>query len=332
MRAALTFAALTIAAGLAESCSSSSAPEPEHVEQQDSKLTSCGTPVTVHTNTDAASHVTQSVVPAGASLLIPSTVQATGAMWYTYSTISASVNFGAVTCLYSSSVPQAPLVDLAFVSCTGGLTPGSSVNSSSVEFWGTMNGFTGTAGLDVSLARSVVDPAQPCIVKTCVNNVITTTNAPAGTQCDSSNLCLGIKTCDGAGGCTVLGAPPPSDDGDSCTTDTACVAPSTLPTHTHIAGCGAPDGGAPPYPGNPTLPSDFAAGAAFLYTGGTQTGVTNTIYANRAAIVRGRVINTSGVPVSGATVKILGQTGYARPPRAPTAITISRSTPTSRSA
>jgi len=67
--------------------------------------------------------------------------------------------------------------------------------------------------------------------------------------------------------------------------------------------------GLDPSPIDPTVPTDFAASMAFLYTGAhpVQTGVApGTIARDRFAVIRGQVTDIAAQPVAGVVVRILG--------------------------
>ena len=251
------------------------------------------------------------------SFMIPPTVQATGGMWYPSVSITATLALtSSVVCTYQSTVPQAPLVDLVFQSCTGAKGIGDFVPTSSVTLSGLVGGAAGTAGLDATLSVTT-DDGNPCSYDSCANGVVSHSNAPEGTSCDDdNNVCNGTKVCQAGvcGGGDAGLVLPAVDDGDPCTSDSC--SPSTGVTHTYT--CTPPNVPAEAGTSDPTISQDFSKNVEFFYTGNSpqQAGVdAGTIDAKRATVIRGAVyrptLSDAGSdagardPLSGVTVSIL---------------------------
>ncbi len=110
------------------------------------------------------------------------------------------------------------------------------------------------------------------IVTTTTNSLVTTTTAATTTVTSST---MPVTTTTNTTTTTLPGTPPPD--------------PSTV---------------APPVDG--TVASDFASSAAFLVTSGIQTGVApGAIRPHSVAVVRGRVVDHVGAPLSGVEVSVL---------------------------
>jgi YD repeat-containing protein len=158
---------------------------------------------------------------------------------------------------------------------------------------------------------------------TCVSGAIQTTG------CSDQDPCNGEESCTGAATC-VAGTPPLLDDSDPCTVD-ACSSSSGV---THQA---VPAGTAcgeyrecnanaecrsllPPDPAEvaPALPAgsvSFLDRVRFLFEAEPriQTGVTpNAIVARSAAVVRGRVLRSDGLPLPKVTVSVHGHPEYGQ--------------------
>ncbi|CAN5695758.1 hypothetical protein BH09MYX1_BH09MYX1_11450 [soil metagenome] len=296
---------------IAASCSSDGTAPLDEATSQSQAFTGCGTPLAISATTDATP-TSQSF--ANTPLYVPSSVQATGAMWYANSRITATLALGsATTCTYESVVRQATPVDLAFVSCNDGSVPGTTRIVTGLTLSGTMNGFFGYATLQVSVPKSI-DDLVFCTTDSCngVGQVVNTPR-PLGTACDDGQVCNGPDACNGGIQCLPTMAQPPTaafSDGNDCTSDTC---PATTIIHTPIPGCGAPPPGASGGAQDPTVPTSYASSVSFLYTGGTQTGMSATIDPIRASVVRGRVFVADGVTgLSGATVRIAGHTEFGQ--------------------
>ncbi|HEY3354144.1 MAG TPA: RHS repeat-associated core domain-containing protein [Polyangia bacterium] len=162
-----------------------------------------------------------------------------------------------------------------------------------------------------------------------------------GEPCDDSgNLCTRSGTCSSDGSCTggsaltcasadschtagscdhdtgICGQTPVADDtncddGDPCTTGETCHS-GQCTGGTFVCGTEVTISKPTSIPTlNRTLPTDFYSAVAFIWTGGTQTGVTpNKLKRELVAVARGRVLNASGAGLAGVTVKVVGDDGY----------------------
>ncbi|CAN5531541.1 hypothetical protein BH09MYX1_BH09MYX1_21170 [soil metagenome] len=298
-----------VAIAVAVACSSGGPAPTETVATQGQAFTGCGAPVTVTATADgAAGSQSFALTPR----YVPSTVQATGAMWYANTKITATLTLGATTCTYESIVPQATPVDLAFVSCNDGSVPGTTRVVSSVGLSGTLNGYFGYAPLQASIGRSI-DDLNVCTVDACSSGTVSNTPKSSGTLCDDGDACNGVDSCNSANPplCVHAGGNPATwSDNNSCTTD-SCTNGAIVNTPN---GTCSPPSGAGAGAQDPTVPTNFSSAVSFLYTGPTpvQVGVLAlTIDPLRASVVRGRVFQADGVtPLVGATVKIVSHTEY----------------------
>lgn len=322
-RAAVWIVAAAVAASVAASCSSQPSGPAESTASQADALTFCGAPfslsVTIRESTASQAFATQTLNPA-AGVVVPLELSLSGTTGITsgrvvQGVLSFNTPTGAASCTYSATAGASPPIRLAFVSCSNGAQVGAQVGNSQTQLSGNVSGSSFASGtLSISNLATTVDDGTPCTTDVCSGSApgtISHSNAPAGTSCDDALVCNGINTCNGSGAC-VAGTAPAKDDGDPCTTDapSACTEPYGY-THTKISGCGAPSS-VPAYAGGGQVPSDFATGTSFIYTGGTQTGLQNSILSTRAAVIRGRIVDRdSQSPVSGATVTVLA-TGYGQ--------------------
>jgi hypothetical protein len=105
---------------------------------------------------------------------------------------------------------------------------------------------------------------------------------------------------------TSPGTPDCNSDGQVNIQDVVCLINilSTLPP---------PDPGEVAPPVDPTVATNLFAATEFLYTTGIQTGVApGTIDAKRAAVLRGKVLDRNGNPLSGATITILNHPEFGQ--------------------
>src|SRR6266536_1981233 len=202
------------------------------------------------------------------------------------------------TCYYSPSGTPPQLVGTY---CSGASLGGYFNDIQSVALSLTRVGSGGAVTV-----QSRVDPSDdqnPCTLDTCSGGNIVHVAWDPGTSCSDGLVCNGLETCGSTANC-LAGTAPPLDDGNPCTTDTACTEPNGV-GHTAIAGCGVPPN-APPSNPNPQSVGD---GATFLYTGANpiQTGVSvGVIDPTHTAVIRGRVLNAAGGTLQGATITIVG--------------------------
>ena len=141
----------------------------------------------------------------------------------------------------------------------------------------------------------------PCtLAGTCnpATGVCSSSNAPDGTACNDNNACTQTDSCV-EGTCT--GTNPVV-----CAPAGLCQASATCDPAT--GQCSGPPRSQCPAV-NQTVASTIFGTTAFLYSGAnpSQTGVTpGTIVPQRAVILRGRTLDTSSNPISGASVTVLG--------------------------
>ena len=173
------------------------------------------------------------------------------------------------------------------------------------------------------------DDGNVCTNDECnpATGAVTHPPAPAGTLC-TLDACTMASLCDGAGTCAG-GAPIPIDDGNPCTVD-LCT-PEAGPSHEPVAagepcgpnlqcdGSGSCVEAVPPDPATVAPPLDLSVattiGAAteFLYTGSNpiQIGVSpGDISTERAAVLRGKVLDRDSTPLAGVTVRITDHPEY----------------------
>ena len=182
--------------------------------------------------------------------------------------------------------------------------PGSPLTVTSVQVspaCQTVGSHTCSGPLTISASWSYVLPSfdNPCQTYfTCTPTpngpVIGTQNVADGTPCQADSC--HSATCQ-TGAC-VQGAPlPVEDDGNACTAD-SCVANVGM-THTFNATTCPPPSGATAL--DPTVPTSFANGTAFLYSGN------NAIDTSRVGVVRGRVIDRdTSSPIPNIVVSVVG--------------------------
>jgi RHS repeat-associated protein len=105
---------------------------------------------------------------------------------------------------------------------------------------------------------------------------------------------------------TSPGIPDCNSDGQVDIRDVVCLINilSTLPP---------PDPGEVAPPVDPTVATNLFAATEFLYTTGIQTGVEpGTIEAKRAAVLRGKVLDRDGAPLSGVSISVLNHPEFGQ--------------------
>jgi hypothetical protein len=135
---------------------------------------------------------------------------------------------------------------------------------------------------------------------------------PDGTPCNDGNACTSADSCR-AGSC-VGSSPVACVAIDACHDAGVCDPATGICSNPPKPSCGPgqtlppdPAAVAPPLPS--TTPSSLFASTQFLYSGPSpiQTGVApGTIELRRAAVVRGKVTDTGGASLPGATITVLG--------------------------
>ncbi len=149
-------------------------------------------------------------------------------------------------------------------------------------------------------------------------------SAPNGAQCSDGNGCTLADTCQ-SGNCTA-GTPVTCTAQDQCHVAGVCqgsgtctnpvVADGTPCTGGQCAAGSCQSGtptGNPPTPIDPTVPLDFRQANAFLYEGpnAQQVGVVpGTIKRARIGVLRGRVTDGQGQPLSQVTVRVASRPEY----------------------
>jgi RHS repeat-associated protein len=145
---------------------------------------------------------------------------------------------------------------------------------------------------------SLCNDGNPCTHDACQAGVCVSSSpvtCTAADECHTSGFCSLV-----AGGCSGQMAKP---DGSPCTAG-ACIAAACLPLSASNA---------IPTTIDPTVPVDFQKTTAFLYSGagGPQGGGTpNAIVRQRAGVIRGRVFDTAGDPMEGATAVVAQHPEY----------------------
>ncbi|MCC6523707.1 MAG: carboxypeptidase regulatory-like domain-containing protein, partial [Polyangiaceae bacterium] len=141
------------------------------------------------------------------------------------------------------------------------------------------------------------DDGNPCTADACdpALGVVHTPEA-TGTPCADADVCNGAEACDGAGTCAP-GYALVADDGIECTID-ACDPGTGAVTH---APCPVLD---------ETVATLLYDASRFLYTGpdAVQFGLDPSVLdPPRVAVLRGLVLDASGSPLPGATIRLLGR-------------------------
>lgn len=174
---------------------------------------------------------------------------------------------------------------------------------------GGAGGFGGVdSGVDLCTPLPVLDDGNPCTVDACDPSLgVTHVPAVLGAPCEDGDLCNGQEACDGLGACK-LGPLLTINDNDPNTLD-SCD-PLLGVTHTS----------APLV--DPTVTTTALGAAQFLLTGPNpvQIGVAPVaLDAQRTSIVRGKVNDALGAPISGLSVSVLHHRSSAPRPRSPMA-------------
>ena len=183
-------------------------------------------------------------------------------------------------------------------SCTGGTT----VTCSGADQCNTVGACAPLTGCPAPVAKAngttcsdgnACTSGDACQSGACVSGMPVT--CVAQDECHTRGICNGT-----IGGCTSQVAQP---DGTPCTGG-VCRSATCQPVSAASA---------VPTPIDPTVPTDLQQSTAFLYTGpnASQIGVApGTIARNRAAILRGKLLDTSNNGILGASITVVGRPEY----------------------
>ena len=182
-------------------------------------------------------------------------------------------------------------------SCTGGTT----VTCSGADQCNTVGTCVPTTGCPTPVAKAngtTCDDGNACTAADACQSGACISGTPV--TCVAQDDCHTKGFCDGTTGCADQTAQP---DGTPCTGG-VCMAAVCQPLSASSA---------VPTPLDPTVPIDIQHSTSFLYTGpnAIQIGVqTGTIVQNRAAVMRGKVLDASGSGIAGASVLVVGRPEY----------------------
>jgi RHS repeat-associated protein len=237
-------------------------------------------------------------------------------------TLTATLAFGSTTtCTWTTTIPNGtgvsvPPTPWQFQGCTNSYKAGQEVTvGTSITL--TASSFPSQEDATFHITALVgkdLDDGDPCDINVCNNGVISTTAKPYGTPVYSGDPCYVGQYCTG----TVGAAPTGGTNLDGTTSTSGCITYTCEQNVGYVATsntCQNPSG-VGSYPGNGTVVSNFAAGTTGLQA--SQSGLTaNLISATRAAIIRGRVTDTTGncsggpCALSGVTVSVVARPEYS---------------------